>query len=246
MIRKISTLLFLILWTTPVFAQQISCTIEYDARGGTINDSCFPNNGYCNSPGGQLFPDANGNCYDEAGQIISCVNAGWCYKTQGNLRGSEVLDRPASVVQDKPKSTWSSALTAWRTKPGNPVEKPTQQCKKRNWLGTCLDSVIMYVATQQTLKNEAFAVPSTSKAMMPCTKEKGLDCAAPAEESWEYKNGGWHTVCAVKKNDLQPRTGGSACAYPDSCNAYGQRPGGPTFDSQACKDDIAAVDLSRC
>lgn len=49
-----------------------------------------------------------------------------------------------------------------------------------------------------------------------------------------------------KKSENSPKTGGNVCAYPDSCNAYGQRPGGSTFDSQACKDDRVAVDLDKC
>ena len=148
---------------TTALAQAQTCTIEYDAAGATVNDSCFPNNGYCNSPGGQFIPG---------------VNLGWCYKTQGNLRGSEVFDRPASVMQEKPKSTWSSALTAWRTKPGNPVEKQTQQCKKRNWLGTCLDPVIMYVAQQQP-KAAAYLIPPTT-GLKPCKPETaGNNKSAP-------------------------------------------------------------------
>ena len=208
MIRKISTLLFLILWATPVFAQTIPCTIEYDQQWNLIEDTCVTNNtGYCSSPGGQFrTPKKNG---------------GWCFKTQGNLRGSEVFDRPASAVQEKPKSAWVSALTAWRTKPNNSDEEPTQQCKKRNWLGACLDPVIMYVATQQALKNQAFTIPPTSQVIMPCTKEKedskkkGLDCAAPAEEKWKTDaNGHKYTVCEENK----PRTAGQ-CACPQPAPA---------------------------
>lgn len=144
-----------IIGATPVFVQAQACTIEYDATGATVNDSCFPNNGYCNSPGGQKIPG---------------INNGWCYKTQGNLRNSQVLDQSSPITPDEPKPRQINTLTAWRTKPGNPAEKPKQQCKKRKWLlGTCLDPVIMYVAQQQP-KVAAYLIPPTT-GLKPCKPE---------------------------------------------------------------------------
>ena len=207
-----------IIGATPVFAQAQACTIEYDAAGATVNDSCFPNNGYCNSPGGQFIPG---------------VNLGWCYKTQGNLRGSEVLDRPVSFKRESlpcDRIRCDKGFTCInRSTVGICVEDETvaaQAKPKPTWYRP-ISWLIKPPTTQQTLKIPTQKIPLPAKPSVypqyareyPCdtkpTTKATLDCALPNEESWEYRNGERHTVCGPKKNNTQPRTAGALCALTD-------------------------------
>ena len=103
------------------------------------------------------------------------------------------------------------------------------------------------------------AVPPTQPTddIYPCdtkpTTKATLDCALPNEESWEYRNGERYTVCGPKKDEKsednnKPKTGGSVCAYPPSCNAYrADEDGGTTFDSPVCKRETKAMlDSGKC